>query len=319
MSYFQDSNEARFRKILLRCVVFYFSCAAAITLIPFPHAEKPDFKNLPSRVAKLILKSPAPPPPSPEVVKPNDKTSPEKSNPEEGGPKPTSKAPPIRRQIVMRSGLLGSLNKGETGRTLSALVEDRKLDQALSAANLIAAPTARSRRSSIKNIVTTKTDLADQKIARIGGLKEEERVKLKKGNEVAMLPLQEGPGGGGGSGRGGDGSGNGVSIRLTGGGSGTGNASVNYDAIARVVEQYKGGLIYLYNKELRLNPTLKGTITVEFSIDGSGKVIETRVVTSTMDYAPLENALAGRIKMWKFPHLYDGVIVVTYPFVFFPV
>jgi hypothetical protein len=38
-----------------------------------------------------------------------------------------------------------------------------------------------------------------------------------------------------------------------------------------------------------------------------------------MDHAPLEQALASRIKMWKFPHLYDGVIIVTYPFVFFPV
>jgi hypothetical protein len=61
-----------------------------------------------------------------------------------------------------------------------------------------------------------------------------------------------------------------------------------------VVEQYKNGLIYLYNKELRSNPTFKGTISVEFSIDSSGKVIETRIVSTTMDHAPLEQALASR-------------------------
>jgi len=109
-----------------------------------------------------------------------------------------------------------------------------------------------------------------------------------------------------------------VGIRLKSGGSGSGNP-IDYDAIARVVEQYKNGLIYLYNKELRSNPTLKGTISVEFSIDSIGKVIETRIVSTTMDHAPLEQALASRIKMWKFPHRYDGVVVVTYPFVFFPV
>ena len=109
-----------------------------------------------------------------------------------------------------------------------------------------------------------------------------------------------------------------MGIRLKGGGSGSGNP-IDYDAIARVVEQYKNGLIYLYNKELRSNPTLKGTVSVEFSIDSSGKVIETRIVSTTMDHAPLEQALASRIKMWKFPHLYDDAAVVTYPFVFFPV
>ena len=109
-----------------------------------------------------------------------------------------------------------------------------------------------------------------------------------------------------------------MGIRLKSGGSGSGNP-IDYDVIARVVEQYKNGLIYLYNKELRSNPTFKGTISVEFSIDSSGKVIETRIVSTTMDHAPLEQALASRIKMWKFPHLYDDAAVVTYPFVFFPV
>lgn len=49
------------------------------------------------------------------------------------------------------------------------------------------------------------------------------------------------------------------------------------------------------------------------------KVVETRIISTTMDHAPLEQALASRIKMWKFPHLYDGIIIVTYPFVFSPV
>jgi TonB family protein len=113
--------------------------------------------------------------------------------------------------------------------------------------------------------------------------------------------------------------GKGVGIRLKGGRSSASSLSIDYDAIARVVEKYKSSLIYLYNKELRSNPTLKGAITVEFSIDSKGRVVEANVVTSSMDYSPLETALAKRIKMWKFPQLYDGIIVVTYPFVFFPV
>ncbi|MCI0530091.1 MAG: TonB family protein, partial [Nitrospira sp.] len=155
-----------------------------------------------------------------------------------------------------------------------------------------------------------------------GTLKQGDRTKLAKGEGVTLTPLPGNRFGSGSGGRGdgqGNGQGSGMGIRLRGSGSGSGNGSIDYDAIARVVEQYKAGLIYLYNKELRTNPTLKGTITVEFSIDSSGKVIEAHVVSSTMDQTSLEQALSNRIKMWKFPHLYNGIIVVTYPFVFFPV
>lgn len=320
MSYYYDQNEARFKKILLRCIAVYFSFAAAMTLIPFPHSEKPDYRNIPNRVAKLILKAPLPvPPPSiPEVRKPSEKAVTPESKLDEDKSGRAKNSHPKKRKIVMKTGLLGSLNEGEAGKKLSALIGDQKLNQALSSVDLITSPVSRRSRPSIKNSLPTNKNLADQKIAGIGGLKRRERMNLEKGEEVALAPLK-GISSGNGSGKSGSGLGSGISVRLKGRGTGSGNGSIDYDAISRVVEQYKGGLIYLYNKELRENPTLKGTVTVEFSIDESGRVIESRIVTSSMDYAPLEKALARRIRMWKFPHLYDGIIVVTYPFVFFPV
>jgi periplasmic protein TonB len=323
MAYFQyqqDQNDARFRRIVFRCIVFYFSFAALITLIPFPHPERPDFKNLPNRVARLILKNPLPIPPPvvPEAAKPREEAAGAKPKGEKAAAQPAQKTAAQRREIVMKSGLLGSLNSGEAGKRLNTIIRDQKIDRALAAADLITGPTSKKGRPVIKNTLPAKSDLADRKMAQAGRLKEGERVVLTKGEEVSLTPLR-GSSADGGSGGHGDGPGNGMGIRLKGGGSGSGGGSINYDLIARVVEQYKGGLVYLYNKALRTNPTLKGTITVEFTIGANGKVMEARVVTSTMDYTPLEGALAGRIRMWKFPHLYDGVIVVTYPFVFFPV
>jgi len=318
MSYYYDQNDARFRKILLRCIVFYFSAAAFMTLMPFPHPAKPDYRDLPNRVARLMVKPvPLPPaPPKPETIKPKDKAG-EAGPKSEGAPsKPAAETKTRRREIVMKSGLLGSMGKEEIGHSLDRLIQDQKLSRALAADNLITAPASRTKRPAIRTGPSTGKSVADQKIAGAGVLKSGDRTRLEKGTEVALTTIH-GDSTGGGSGGRGEGLGNGVGIRLKG--SGSGNASIDYDAIARVVEQYKGGLIYLYNKELRSNPTLKGTITVEFSIDSNGKVIETRIITSTMDHAPLEKALALRIKMWKFPHLYDGVIIVTYPFVFFPV
>jgi len=319
MSYYYDQNEARFRKILLRCLVIYFSAAAFMTLMPFPHPSKPNYRDLPDRMARLMVK-PLPPPPAvskPETVKPKDNSGGSKPKAEEASAKPAAEPQVRRREIVMKSGLLGSMGKGEIGQSLDRLIQDQKLSRALASDNLITAPTSQTKRPAIRTGgPSVGKKVADQKIAGAGVLKSGDRTNLEKGTEVALATVHGDSSGGGSGGRGED-LGNGVGIRLKG--SGSGNASIDYDAIARVVEQYKGGLIYLYNKELRSNPTLKGTITVEFSIDSSGKVIETRVVTSTMEHAPLEKALASRIKMWKFPHLYDGIIVVTYPFVFFPV
>jgi TonB family protein len=318
MSYYPNQDDARFRKILLRCIVFYFSAAAFMTLMPIPHPAKPDYRDLPNRVARLMLKPvpPVPAPSKPEVIRPKEQAVEAKPKNDKGSPKPEAKSPGPRHEIVMRSGLLGSLGRGEAGQSLDKLIQDQKLSRALAADNLITAPVSQRKGPAIRNSPPAGKNLADQKIASAGSLKAGERVKLEKGNEMALVPLK-GYSSGGGSNSPGEGSGNGMGIRLRGAGSG--DAALNYDAIARVVERYKAGLIYLYNKELRSNPTLKGTITVEFSIDSNGKVIEARVVTSTMDHAPLEKALAARIKMWKFPHLYEGVVVVTYPFVFFPV
>jgi TonB family protein len=319
MSYYQDENDLRFRKILLRCIVFYFSAAAALTLLPIPHPAKPDYRDLPNRVARLMLKPvpPAPVPSKPETIKPQEQAGPSEPKLQEGSAKPASKPKTPRREIVMKSGLLGSLGRKEVGQSLNRLIQDQNLSRALAGDNLITAPSASPRKRPV--IATGPSGgkgMADQKIAGAGVLNAGDRTRLEKGQEVALAPIGGGSSSGG-SGLSSDGNGNGMGIRLKG--TGSGNGSINYDAIARVVEQYKGGLIYLYNKELRSNPTLKGTITVEFSIDSNGKVIEARVVASTMNHAPLEKALAARIKMWKFPHLYEGLIVVTYPFVFFPV
>jgi outer membrane biosynthesis protein TonB len=314
------SDDELFRKTLRFSLGFYLLAAALVTIIRMPVPEHPDIQDLPERVAKLILE----PPPivaTPEKPKVAD-VAPEKKDADKPKAEKKPAAPPKpsaqqTREIVRQSGLLASLIEEEEKGGLNDIIESDRLTQALSSSDLITAPTAKSNRAIVTKSVSHDTALVDKTVAKSKSLGSGDRTKLAQGEQVALARIPAG------TGTGGEGSashrlGDGVGIRLKGGGSGTG-ASIDYDAIARVVEQYKNGLIYLYNKELRANPTLKGTISVEFSIDSTGKVIETRIISTTMDHAPLEQALASRIKMWKFPHLYDGVIIVTYPFVFFPV
>ena len=322
MSYLSDWHENLYKKALRFSLGFYLILAMIVTLIHLPAPKEPDVKNLSDRVAKLILEPPSvePPPTVRKVKKTQEKKkvtkkAKEKSKSKKKSPRPSAQQ---NREIINKSGLLASLIEEEKSGTLSALMENKRLDRALSNVEMISAPSQKKKFSNVKKSVSHKSNLANQKIARLGKLQKKDRVVLEKEDNVSLVSL-------GGNRLGGNSIyhpkelGNGAGIRLKGGRPSASNLSIDYDAIARVVEKYKSSLIYLYNKELRSNPTLKGTITVEFSIDSKGKVVEAHVITSSMDYAPLETALAKRIKMWKFPHLYDGVIVVTYPFVFFPV
>ncbi len=90
--------------------------------------------------------------------------------------------------------------------------------------------------------------------------------------------------------------------------------------IRKIVASYLGGLRYLYNKALRHQPTLKGKITVQFEISPSGVVTDAVLVSSSIGYSPLEQAVLDNIRRWKFPALPDGngSVKVIYPFVFVP-
>lgn len=92
-----------------------------------------------------------------------------------------------------------------------------------------------------------------------------------------------------------------------------------YD-IRKVVASYLGGLRYLYNKELRTNPSLRGKMTVAFDISPSGQVTRTSLISSTLGSPGLEQAVLANILKWRFPSIPEenGTTQVTWPFVFVP-
>ncbi|MBI3811495.1 MAG: TonB family protein [Nitrospirae bacterium] len=99
-------------------------------------------------------------------------------------------------------------------------------------------------------------------------------------------------------------------------GSEEGKSPRTYESIAQVVDSYKGGISFLYNKALRENPTLRGTVTVEFRIAADGDVIDCRVVSTSMSNPLFEEALVKRVLQWKFLPIPAGDVTITYPIVF---
>jgi len=72
------------------------------------------------------------------------------------------------------------------------------------------------------------------------------------------------------------------------------------DAIGRVVTQHEDAIMSCYKKEARLNPKLKGSISVIFTIRANGRVTGVRVVKSTIRNRSVESCVTRRIRSWRF-------------------
>jgi hypothetical protein len=135
-----------------------------------------------------------------------------------------------------------------------------------------------------------------------------------------------GPGGRGAGGFGGGGAGGG-----TGGGNGSGNGpgehglqgaggivahgGLSPEQIRRVVIAHSGALQACYEIEAQKDPTLKGGVTVAWTIDASGAVTSANVAGSTIKNARVEGCVLRQVRAWHFPSS-DGVSQANFPFRF---
>ncbi|MBI5193626.1 MAG: energy transducer TonB [Nitrospirae bacterium] len=93
----------------------------------------------------------------------------------------------------------------------------------------------------------------------------------------------------------------------------------NRESIKEVLTSYSGSIAFLYRKALRDNPALKGTITVEFTIEPTGKIINARIASSTVNDHEFEDEVLKCIQTWRFPPFPNsGKTVIKYPLDFKP-
>ncbi len=78
----------------------------------------------------------------------------------------------------------------------------------------------------------------------------------------------------------------------------TGVQRTNEDVI-RVVKSHMRALQDCFKQELKTTPDLKGKIVVRFTINPAGQVIQSSVVSSTLNHPPMENCILKRINQWK--------------------
>ena len=334
---FRDSDQL-FKQITWGCILFYATVAFGVNLIKIEKPEREDFTQLSPRIAQLIVQATKPvPPPIIEVKKeepkPEEKPTVEEKvdegskaeQPQEVAKRvgPTPEEIQAEREaqrkknveIAMNTGLLKLLKQTEKQPTT---VSETRLNKTFSEIQGLSSTQSDASKPGLalqasgqpsggidelvskleRTLKDSKVTIPDSSLAKSGGinapqtqLTSEQALKERKTASV------ENP----------------FKIK----GFEDGKSPRSYETILEVVEGYKGGISFIYNKALRTNPTLRGTVTVEFTIAASGEVIDCKVMTSSMNDPSFEATLVKRVLQWRFPPIPAGDVTVVYPIVFF--
>ena len=90
------------------------------------------------------------------------------------------------------------------------------------------------------------------------------------------------------------------------------------DIVRRIVRAHINEVRYCYLRGLNKNPELRGRVTVEFTIDGNGKVSRSQVQASTVADAEVAQCTAIATRRWNFPRPDGAEVVVTQAFTLAP-
>jgi TonB family protein len=100
---------------------------------------------------------------------------------------------------------------------------------------------------------------------------------------------------------------------------GTSNkASRSREEIELVFDKNKGAIFALYNRALRMDPSLEGKLVLRLTIAPDGSVTACEVVSSELNNPELESKLVARVKLFRFDAKNVESITTTKPIDFFP-
>ncbi len=95
-------------------------------------------------------------------------------------------------------------------------------------------------------------------------------------------------------------------------------ASRSREEIELVFDRNKGAIFALYNRALRIDPTLEGKLVLRLTIAPSGEVTACEIVSSELGDADLERKLVQRILLFSFEARDVEPVTTTKPIDFFP-
>ncbi|HSM29706.1 MAG TPA: AgmX/PglI C-terminal domain-containing protein [Woeseiaceae bacterium] len=302
-------QEKRFQRLLGITFLVAFVLSAVWPFLPAPEPDPAEVIEIPPRIAQLMLEEkplPPPPPPEPEPEEPEPEAEPEpeqvaEAEPEpepEPVPEPPPEPQPTREEIAREKAQAALMPFAEdladlVDKDLVESVDDRQLTASVGQAQ-------RNERS----MITSKAGAASGGIntasmsRNTGGTGIAARSTTKVESPVAGVEQQSAGG-----------------ARRTGT---SGKASRSREEIELVFDKNKGAIFALYNRALRMDPTLEGKLVLRLTIAPSGEVTFCEVVSSQLGDPELERKLVLRVKQFRFEARDVEPITTTKPIDFFP-
>ena len=295
-------QERKFQRLLGRILLSVLLLGLVWPFIPTPEPDPYEVIEIPPRIAQLLLEEkPIPPPPPPEVDEPEpdtDDPEPEQVVETEPEPEPEPEPVPDRTEVAReqaQAALMPFTND------LADLVDKDLLDSV--ADDRVLTTSVGGAERNTRSMITSKVGTAS------GGINTAALSRNTGGSGIAGRNTTQvaSPVAGIGQSAGG--------ARRTGT---SGKASRSREEIELVFDKNKGVIFALYNRALRMDPSLEGKLVLRLTIAPSGEVTFCEIVSSELDDLDLERKLVQRIKMFRFEAKDVESITTTKPIDFFP-
>ncbi len=313
----EHSNRAR--KINIIALVLAIICFVVIPFVKVPPVPRTDVK-VPERVARIMerkVELPPPPPKPPEVKKEEKKEVKPEEKPKVEKPKPLEKEPVAKsKEDVKKAKEVAQKQISEVADALADL-RDMQVDALNPATGGLqkdnGGPAGTSR-----NMLTSKAGAGSGGVAYTGsassgfgggvagGSGSKGNLNLGSKGTTNMQGKQIAAAGNGTGGEGGK----------TRGEGGVGKRS--QEDIRRIFDQNGGRLNNAYQRALKDDPSMEGTIRLKLVVDPNGKVTSCEVASSDLNNSELEAKIVALVRGFNFGEDDVEVWKGTYPVNFYP-
>lgn len=301
-----SQDNKRYWLILLALLVPLLILGVVIPMIDVPEPEREELERLPPQLAKVVLQKkelPEPPPPPPPPKEEEPEPEPEPKPEPEPEPKPVPKRPEPKPQEVQKAQ-----EQAKKSGVLQFADDLADMRDAMDVSDVI---------NSSKEITRAKADAAQVERdfissgakAKSGGvnagkLSRDTGGTALAGKETTAVESQ---------------------LEEVSAAAEESRAQASRDtsyrsdqAIRQKMEQAKGRIFSIYNRALRQNPTLQGTVMFKLVIEPDGSVSDAEIVSSELNDADLERKLLAAVRFINFGSADVLQTTLNYSFDFLP-
>ena len=301
-------EDQRSRRSVGTSLAASLAIAFILSMIAIPYTDRSEEPQLPERVASLVRQEQALPPPPPPVEEPDipDEEIPEPEVEEEASP---DLVPEAAEQPALADAAEPDTREQVRSRGILAF-RDSFADRANSTTTAQLGSQARVSNAGVDSVGRPERMIVSTNAPGSSG-----------GINLADISRDTGGGGDGLDGvavtrvASNIGAGDGPARPLAGGAP----AGRTDEEIQIVFDRYKAALYRLYNRELRRDPTLRGQLVLQLTIEPDGSVSVCELYSSDMDAPALADQVVQRVSTFDFGAKEDIVAVtIIYPIDFVP-